>query len=320
MKKIVSIALLVFMLAACFTVFASATNASAEKVNAMAGAVAIGESTWNNSGKHEWARIFDGGKTYANGDDSSVYCDTMFATNDDKDAIKGGTYTNLYNHLGETGKADSVYLAYVTFELKTTYLIESIAIWNQIFYPEKGVANMNCFDGFDLWASKDGKEYTKIVSVTDMVCQKKWTAAPEDPATAYYTETLASPFEAQYITFCLSQPRCFDDAFATANELTAASNVQYYRLTEFEAIGTATGTVAEETTTPAPETTTPAPETTTPAPETTTPAPEVDETTPAPETTTAAPEEEGGCGSSVAILSVVAILAGAACVVAKKRD
>ncbi len=82
-----------------------------------------------------------------------------------------------------------------------------------------------------------------------------------------------------------------------------------------------------ETTTPAPVETTTAPvETTTPAPvETTTPAP-VETTTPAPEeTTTAAPEteapkDEGGCGGSVALLSVAAILAGAACVVARKKD
>ncbi len=78
-------------------------------------------------------------------------------------------------------------------------------------------------------------------------------------------------------------------------------------------------TTPVETTTPAPtETTTPAPE------ETTTVAFDVDGT-PGPPSDTDTPESdppksEGGCGSSVAILSVAAILVGAACVVIKKKN
>ncbi len=249
MKKVISIALLVFMLAACFTVAASATDAPAEKVNAAIGATVVAEGDIAGSaGKHVWTRVFDGVKQY-DADDANSYCDTMFAANGDKSSIIDGTYTDFYNHLGEKGKEDSKYYFYVTFELNTTYLLDSVSVYSQIFYPDKGVANMNCFDGFDLWASKDGQEYTMIHSETDMICGKKWVAGDVDPNTAMYKAELATPFEAKYITFCISQPRCSKAEFATENGLTAATNVQYFRLTELEAFGTMTGEAPAETTT-----------------------------------------------------------------------
>ncbi len=331
MKKIISIALIVFMLTANFAAFAISTNASTEKVNAALGATVIAEADiMGGAGKHVWENVFDGAKIY-NADDASTYCDTMFGLSSDKPSILNGSYTYLYNHLGEEEKPDSKYYFYVTIDLKTTYLLDSIAVYAQIFYPEKGVANMNSFDGFDLWASKDGNEYTMIHSVTDLVCGKKWTAGDEDPNTAMYKADLDTPFEAKYLTFCISQPRCFNEAFATANELTAATNVQYFRLTEIEAFGIMTGEIPVETT-PA-ETVTEAPVITdapTEAPVVTdapteapivtdapTEAPAAEKTDPAPNTE--APKQ-GGCGGFIAPLSIVAVLIGAACAVAKKKD
>ncbi len=330
MKKIISIALIVSMLTACFTLFASANESSVEKVNAALGANVIAEADIMGSiGKHVWDYVFDGAKIY-NADDASTYCDTMFGLSSDKPSILDGTYSYLYNHLGEQEKADSKYYFYVTFDLRTTYILDSIAVYAQIFYPDKGVANMNSFDGFDIWASKDGADYTLIHSVSDLVCGKKWTAGDVDPNTAMYRADLEASFEARYITFCISQPRCFNAEFAAQNDLSAATNVQYFRLTEIETLGYMTGDppvdTTEEVTTEAPDTTkTPdtakAPDTTKTPDTSKTP-----DTTAAPtaENTNAAPDTEkannGGCGGFIAPFGIVAILMGAACLIVKKKD
>ncbi len=312
------------MLAACFSIFASATETAATagdgKVNAAIGATLLTEGDIAGSfTKHDWEIVFDEIKIY-DADISLTYCDTMFAPSSSKASIIDGTYTNLYNHKGEVGMPDSKYLFFATFEMRTTYLIDSLAIYAQIFYPDKGVANMNSFDGFDLWASMDGEEYTLIHSATELVCGKKWTAGDEDPNTAMYRADLETPFEAKYFTLCISQPRCFNADFAAANELTAATNVQYFRLAELELLGTMTGelpieTTEEETTKETPDETTKDKETTTKAPDTTTKTPDAD--TKAPDTTEPAPD---GCGSTVAPFSVAALLIGTACVIKKKKD
>ncbi len=319
MKKVISIALLVFMLAACFAVCVSA-EAPAEKVNAAIGADVVSEGEIAGSaGKHVWARIFDGVKLY-DADDANTYCDTMFAANADKSSIIDGTYANFYNHLGETGKDDSKYYFYVTFELRTTYLLDSVCVYSQIFYPDKGVANMNCFDGFDLWASKDGNEYTMIHSVTDLICGKKWVAGDVDPNTAMYKAELATPFEAKYVTLCISQPRCSKAEFASENGLTAATNVQYFRLTELELLGTMTGELPVETTTEKVTTeaiTTEEPRTSHEASdEMTTEAPKAED--PATAAPTTEPKETG-CAGFAGLFGILTVLAVSAGVVIKKR-
>ncbi len=301
MKKIVSIALVVLVLAACFTVFASATDAAAAPENVMKhivndlnspdGITLYGCKADSATSKLP-ACAFDGNRVY-NKDDTSTYGSWKFLAS--RADIEAGSAT-LYNADGEEGKADSKYLGVLGFQLDQIYSVSSMAIYLQ--------NQMNTsIESFDLLVSETGAAGTWKVATSfeKLTCGKQgggWTDTLAEN-NAYMVSAEFDAVKAGYIAIGIVTGRCVHlDAMVAAGTGTELNAPHYFRITELEVYGVATGEGKVD-----------GAETTTPAPETTTAAPETEE-----------PKDEGGCGGSIALLSVAAILAGAACVVAKKRD
>ena len=310
MKKTVSLIILIGMV--MLMLVPSVSAADDTRVNVMSTAmVGITQGIGSNS-KYIPSIMWDGVNVY-NGDVSGTYCD--FKMSAGRSAIQDGTATK-YNIYGNEGAEDSIY--YATFEvvLDGVYMVDSFKFFGGVF---GGTANI---DGFDIWVSETGddKSYTKVVSVTELLCESKYENHTADGLETMMYSAEFDPIAAQYVVFGLSQTRCMHAEALAKLDLTPNANPHYFRITELELYGVAT---APKETTAATVDTTAAPiETTTVAADITTDAP-VDTTTAAPTTdapVTEAPSTDGGCGSlaiSFAILPVVAF-AGAA-LVSKKR-
>ena len=319
MKKTVSLLILIGMVMLMFIPTVSAAEEARFNVmgNAMVG---ITQGLSSNS-KYIPSIMWDGINVY-NADIAGTYCD--FKMTAGKTAIKEDTATK-YSIYGDEGTEDSIY--YATFEivLDGVYMVDSFKFYGAVF---GGTANI---DGFDIWVSETGedKSYTKVVSVTELLCGSKYENHIADGLETVMYSADFDPIPAQYVVFGLSQPRCLHAEELAKIGLEPNANPHYFRITELELYGVATE--PKETTTAAPETTTAAPvveDTTTAEPvETTTATPVEDvpaETTAAPTPTTQAPtteapKAEGGCGSTIALAILPVIALTGVALVSKKR-
>ena len=169
--------------------------------------------------------MFDGYRLY-NKDDSSSYCD--FKLSSSKEDVTAGIAPR-YNLKGETGQSDSIYLAAFIVELDDIYTVDRFSIsLQQTDNPSASI------DGFDILLSSDGTNWSRVISVTELVCDRKFTTEVIDGfATLVYSTTFPAA-QAKYVAFGLTQPRCqHADALAEYG-LTPNVYTNYFRITEFE--------------------------------------------------------------------------------------
>lgn len=244
MKKFLSIAVLLFMLAAS-VLPASAAEPVSAALNANV-TLAFGLDTAYKS--YNPAKVFDGNVTYFDGN----FADFRLTVG--QDVINDGTAPR-YNIMGETDKDDSIYLAGFQAEMTEAATVGSIQYWDC-----GGDDRKYNIDGFDVWVSETGEagSWTKVASTSKLHTGGKYTV---DSSTGSEISTITvefTPVKAKYIAFGLTEPRAEQPKYA-----------HYFRITELALYAAEEAVTTAPETTAAPETTTAAPVTTA-APETTT--------------------------------------------------